>query len=397
MATTDTRPIRKLTGKEDFDGLSHATPSLPASWYYDADWHQRELDNIFYDNWLYLCHSSTLSSPRAFRSFTIGTQGVFLVRDDVGTVRGFHNTCRHRGSVLCLESDGRFPNKLIRCPYHQWAYSLDGRLVATSSHAEAVDFDKADYPLFPIAVREWKGGIFVSLSDNPPDLEHGFGRGSDRIENWPMEKLVVGHTWQKTIDCNWKIFWENFNECLHCPNIHPELVDLVPIYGRRISYYRDEPNWPQHHGNPEPQFAGGLREGATSWSTDGKSQGARFDGLTDEEIARGQSYFVSTPSVFIAAHVDYMRTVRILPLGPEQTDITVEWLFLPETLEDPDFDLENVTDFAKLVMLQDSDASEINQRGIRSRRFEQGVLMPEEHYVKGFHDWVREQMEPGDT
>jgi Rieske 2Fe-2S family protein len=231
----------------------------------------------------------------------------------------------------------------------------------------------------------------VSLADNPADLEQGFKRGSDRIENWPMEDLVVGHRWSKVMQCNWKVFWENFNECLHCPNIHPELCDLVPIYGRRISYFRDEPNWPAHKGDAQPKYQGGLRTDASSWSFSGNACDKPFESLSAEEISRGQSYFVSLPSVFIAAHVDYMRSVRIIPVGPEQTEIEVEWLFRPETLARDDFDLDDITEFAILVMQQDADASELNQQGLRSKPFKQGVLMPEEHYVKDFQDWVRQQ------
>ena len=110
-------------------------------------------------------------------------------------------------------------------------------------------------------------------------------------------------------------------------------------------------------------------------------------------IANWLSYFVSLPSVYIAAHVDYMRTVRILPRGPEETEIQVEWLLPPQTISDPDFDISGIVDFPILVMDQDARASELNQRGIRSKRFEQGVLMPEEHYVKAFQDWVRENLD----
>ncbi len=385
-------PNRMLTGSEDFDGLTQVQESLPATWYVDSHWYQRELEKIFCRNWLYLCHASTVSAPRSFRRFTIGDQGIFLVRDDDGELRGFYNTCRHRGSVLCVEPQGTFSNRLVLCPYHQWAYSLDGRLVKTSSHAEAMDFDKADYALLPVMVREWRGGVFASLSDTPPDMSEGFGRGSDRTENWPMEELVVGHTWNRVLQCNWKVFWENFNECLHCPNIHPELCDLVPIFGRRISYFRDHAYWQEFEDRTDPRYVGGLRPGARTWSKSGNPSPGRFNGLSEEEIQRGQSYFVSLPSVFVAAHADYVRTVRILPLGPEKTEISVEWLFLPEALEQDNFDMADITDFAKMVMEQDAEVSEINQQGLHSRPFEQGVLMPEEHHVKAFQDWVREQM-----
>lgn len=380
---------RRLDGSEDFDGLDHAVASLPASWYYDSKIYIEECEKIFFRDWLYVCHTSTLIEARSYRRFDIAGQSLLLVRADDGLLRAFHNTCRHRGSELCGESEGRFKSRLIVCPYHQWAFSLDGRLVRTTSHAEAVDFELSDFPLLEVNVREFRGGVFVSLSDNPPDFEEGFIRGSDRISNWPMADLVVGHRWRETMNCNWKVFWENFNECLHCPNIHPELCELVPIYGRRISNYRDEPGWVDHRGDTAPEFRGGLRTGAETWSKSGRASGPVFPSLTEEEVARGQSYFVSLPSVFIAGHIDYMRTVRVLPLGPEQTELEVEWLFPVETLERPDFDLEDVTEFTKLVMRQDAQASEMNQRGLRARDFMQGVLMPEEHYVKAFQDWVR--------
>jgi Rieske 2Fe-2S family protein len=382
---------RKLRGDEDFDGLARTVASLPADWYYDRDWYQHELEQVFYRNWLYLCHASTLAEARAFRRFRIGSQEIVVLRDDAGLLRGFHNSCRHRGSILCQQESGRLRGKLLVCPYHQWSYALDGELMATSSMREAPDFDRADYPLHPVAVQEWRGAIFVSLADDPPDLVDGFERGSDRIDHWPMQNLVVGQRWHKLMRCNWKVFWENFNECLHCPNIHPELCQLVPIYGRRISAVRDAPDWQQYRGSDDPKYAGGLREGAHSWSTSGRACGPVFPDLTPAEIERGQSYFVSLPSLFIACHVDYMRTVRILPTGPEQTEIEVEWLFQPETLARDDFDLADITEFAILVMQQDAQASELNQQGLHARRFEQGVLMPEEHYVKGFQDWVREQ------
>lgn len=392
---SDKPSIQKLRGDEDFDGLTHVGKSLPARWYVDPQWYQHELERIFYRDWLYVCHHSVLAEPLSFRRFDVGRQSLLLVRDSEGTLRAFHNTCRHRGSELCQQEQGQLRRKLIVCPYHQWSYALDGRLLATSSHAEAVDFDKADYPLFEVAVREWLGGIYVCLAEEPADFESGFIRGNDRIENWPMKELVVGHRWQKTMACNWKVFWENFNECLHCPNVHPELSQLVPIYSRRISYFRDEPDWARHSQDEDPKYRGGLREGAETWSSSGNSTGVKFNGLTPEEIARGQSYFVSLPSVFIAAHVDYVRTVRVLPLGPESTSLEVEWLFQPETLERAGFDLEDIIGFTKLVMQQDCEASELNQSGLNAIPFEHGVLMPEEHYVKAFQEWVSNRLSEG--
>jgi Rieske 2Fe-2S family protein len=86
--------------------------------------------------------------------------------------------------------------------------------------------------------------------------------------------------------------------------------------------------------------------------------------------------------------VDYVRAVSMIPLSPEITQLRAEWLFLPETLAQPDFDLANVTGFATTVLQEDGAACEMNQRGLKSYRFEQGRLMPQEFEIHAFHQWV---------
>jgi Rieske 2Fe-2S family protein len=206
-----------------------------------------------------------------------------------------------------------------------------------------------------------------------------------------MEDLVVGHSYRKVLNCNWKIFWENFNECLHCPNVHPELCDLVPIYGRAIMARRDDPEWEARAAENDPRVAGGLRTGAETWSMDGRAQGM-LPGLTEAEKVPGQRYGTVLPSCFIVAHLDYVRIVRITPLSPETMELSSDWLFHPEMLAQPNFDKARITDFATLVLDQDGAACEINQRGLKAAAFEHGVLMQEEYEVFLFQDWVREAL-----
>ncbi len=383
---------KQLTDDEDFGGLKTVEKTPLSYTYFDAAHYQRELSLIWQGQWIYLCRADAIAEPRDFRTFTIGDQNLIVLRDGGGQVRAFHNTCRHRGSVLCEAEAGRFASKLIVCPYHQWSFDLQGNLQRTTSLAEAPDFCKDDYPLYDIAVEIWRGCIFVCLSQTPPPFSDTIEDSEGYVANWPVEDLVTAHTWKKTMACNWKIFWENFNECLHCPNIHPELCDLVPIYGRRISTRLENAQWKDHAGSRDPAEVGGLRDGAETWSADGKASSAPFAALSAEERVQGQTYVVSMPSTFMAAHVDYMRIVRLLPLGPEETEIQAEWLFPAGTLADPSFDLTNIVDFAVLVMEQDAVVSELNQKGMHCARHETGVLMPEERYVWEFHEWYRKAM-----
>lgn len=376
-----------------FNGLAAAQPGLPASWYYDTDHYARELRDIWHRSWVYLCRAEALAEPNSFRTFTVAGQSLLLVRDQDGALKGFFNTCRHRGSVLCNAEAGSLERPLIVCPYHQWAYDLNGRLRATGPMRPVADFDRSDYGLHRIAVHLWKGCIFVNLAgDDATPFEQQFGDELSLIDRWPLADLVVGHTYRRTLNCNWKIFWENFNECLHCPNLHPELSDLVPIYSRGIMARRDDPDWGAEAGNRAPHISGRLRDGAETWSMDGRAQGV-LPGLSESDRAAGQRYGTVLPSLFIAAHVDYARIVRIVPTGPETMELSAEWLFDPAMLAQPEFDRARITDFGILVMEQDAAACELNQSGLKSRAFERGVLMQEEYEVFLFQDWIREQLD----
>jgi len=373
---------------EDYSGLKVHTEGLSADSYFDPRHHERELQRIWYRNWIYVGRSSEIADPRAFRTFEFGNQKLILVRDDAGTLQGFHNTCRHRGAALCRESSGTMRSGAIICPYHAWTYNLRGDLVRTSSKCHAGGFDLTDYPLYRVGVREWSGFIFVALAPDPPPFDRIFDVPLDRLAPWRLQELVVGHVLVKNIQCNWRIFWENYNECLHCPSVHPQLSQLVPIYGRGLVEERDDPNWKMHADDADPKFKGGLRRGARTWSMDGQLTGTAFIGLSEADQELGHVYMTGLPSIFIVGHLDYVRVVRLRPLEPEKTELRVEYLFSPETLAMPGFDMSNVVNFTNLVMTEDAHVCELNQQGLHAAPHRRGVVMPEEYVIRQFHEWV---------
>jgi Rieske 2Fe-2S family protein len=375
-----------------YNGLTELTEGLPAEAYFDPRHYERELQRIWYRNWIYVCRSSELRAKRAFRTFEVGDQKILLVRDDEGSLEGFHNTCRHRGALLCRETEGVLRSPAVVCPYHAWTYNLHGDLLRTSSKAHADGFDVADYPLYKVKVREWSGFIFVALSEEPPAFDRLFDTPLNRLDAWPLGDLVLAHTLEKTVKSNWKIFWENYNECLHCPGVHPKLSSLVPIYGRGLLEERDDPRWSDHQAEVDPKYKGGLREGAATWSNDGRVTGPQFPGLSEEDRRLGAVYMTGLPSMFIVGHVDYVRVVRLLPLGPERTQMRVEYLFSPDALASPGFDMRNVVDFTNLVMTEDADVCELNQQGLHAGPHARGVVMPEEYVIRQFHEWVAAEL-----
>jgi Rieske 2Fe-2S family protein len=377
----------------EYTGLVRPQPTLERAMYVEPAAFERDLRAIWYRNWIYVCQSSELHSPREYRLLEVGDQQLIVLRDEAGELQAFHNTCRHRGSVLLTESAGTLRGNGITCPYHAWNYSLQGQLKRTPSSFCQEGFDPGTLSLYDIAVVEWRGMVFINLAGEQAEpLTSAMDCGGKALANWPLDDLQVGHHYRKEMACNWKIFWENFNECLHCPGIHPELSRLVPLYRRSLMEVRDDPNWIQNSVSDDPRFKAGLAPGAQTWSADGCPCDTTFKGLNEEEIERGHTYEVLLPTLFMVGHVDYVRVVSLLPLGPEKTALEARWLFRPETLARDDFDAAEFAAFAQTVLDQDARASELNQKGLHCLRHERGTLMAEEYEVYAFHEWVRAQL-----
>lgn len=364
--------------------LDHCPRGLPRAAYLDAGWFQHEMRAVFRRDWVCAGRLNDLP-PGTMRPFRLGDAPVILARDADGAVRAWHNTCAHRGAELCAQEQPM--GKLIRCPYHAFAFSAeDGHLVSTAHARPTADFDRAAHGLKPVQVRLWAGFVFLNAAPDPGPLWSDVPL--ETLGNWPMEALITGHRHSVILNCNWKGFWENYSECLHCPGIHPELCERVPIYGTGIMGASEAHDW-----TPEAPQIPNLKPGAQSWTMDGAPCGPEFPGLTAHERAAGYTFVTLWPSVYVVAHVDYVRAVRLEPVGPEQTRLTAEWYFAPETLAQPAFDPAAVAAFARIVLDQDGAAAELNQRGLRSPAFTQATLMPEEYEIARFHAWLRAHLE----
>ena len=362
--------------------LTHCPPGLPRDAYVSPDWYAHELRAIWAKGWVCVGRLADLP-PGTIRPLTLAGAPVILCRTPEGAVAAYHNTCRHRGAELCA-SEARM-GKLITCPYHAWAYAAtDGRLVATGPATPTDDFDKAAHRLYPVASTIWNGFLFLSLNSDSGPLTPYMGLSA--LDNWPMDALVTGHRITRDLACNWKVFWENYNECLHCPGIHPELVDMVPVYGKGVMSPEEAPGWT----SPAP---GNLKPGARTWTMDGQPCGPAFPGLTPAQRSAGYTFVTLYPTMYVVAHIDYVRAVRLEPTGPETTRLTAEWLFASDTLAQPGLDAGEVAAFATIVLDQDGAAAEMNQRGIRSPAYTRATLMPQEFDIARFHHWVMTRLE----
>jgi phenylpropionate dioxygenase-like ring-hydroxylating dioxygenase large terminal subunit len=371
--------------------LTELKPTLPSTWYFDPQQYADELRAVWYRDWVCVGRLEDVPETGDYRVVEIGDQRLIVTRNGDGRVNVFHNTCRHRGSTLCTSEQGRFSNGRIICPYHTWTYSLDGDLLATPTRVETDDFRAEAFSLYSVHSDTWGGYLFVNLSTEPSvSLLDFLGDEAKELGNWPLADMVSVHQERALLSCNWKVFWENYSECYHCPRLHPELCKLVPIYKKGLISSDDDPEWAAENVGDDgsPRVAAGRE----TWTLDGQSSLPLIPGPTDAERNAGMKFASFTASMFVVAHTDYVRSVRLLPTGPESVTLAIDWLLLPRVFESHQQELQETLKLGRLVVEQDGRACELNQRGLKSSRHESGVLVAQEFWLWEFHEWLRAKL-----
>jgi Rieske 2Fe-2S family protein len=359
--------------------LPKLEPGLPASWYHDPAHYQRELEAFWYGRWITVAREEELPNPGDWRVARLASQQILLLKDQDGKTRAFHNTCRHRGSVLCTVESGSFPRSRIVCPYHAWTYDLEGRLVATPRRMETPDFRMEDFPLHAVACGTWGGFVFVNVDGNAGDLSETVSSLDTRFERYSFDRLKIGKRIVADVKANWKLLCENFSECFHCPPVHPELCRVVSAYRQAGAWGLDEAH------TVGPEFA----PGAQTLTMDGTSRVSPFENLLDEERHTIYIPEMLPPNLFLNVHPDYVNAHMMFPTGPESVRIVYDWLFEPRSLPLAGDDLAHYVALWDVTNRQDAGNCEWQQQGLHARAFEHGVYVPQEFDVHRFAQWVR--------
>jgi Rieske 2Fe-2S family protein len=342
-----------------------------------------ERDRLFHGSWFCVGRVQDAPSPGAFVVVDVAGESVVIVRGEDDVLRGFLNVCRHRGSQLC---DGSGTVKAIRCRYHAWSYGLDGGLLATPNVRRDEQLPRERLGLNQVELDVWDGFVWISLADDPGNLvDHLSSWASDDPFQWRrygVGGLVEGARREYRVAANWKILIENYNECLHCPTVHPELAKLVPIY--RHGEVEEEPG---QNGNGNQ-----LRDGLTSFTNRGRSDLPHLPGLEPADL--GTFYGVTLlPNLIINYHSDTVSTFLMLPDGPGVTRVICHYLFEPEVAAAPGFDPAEVVDFRHTLALQDWAVCEGAQRGCTSRGYAEGGILPyADRFLHAFHEQYREML-----
>jgi phenylpropionate dioxygenase-like ring-hydroxylating dioxygenase large terminal subunit len=359
--------------------------TLPGRDYHALDVFDVERERVFARNWFYAGRADALAEPGDFVTVDVAGESVIVLRGKDERLRGFYNVCRHRGSRLCDEASGQMKGA-VKCPYHAWSYSFEGSLIGTPNVAKD-ELDRASLGLWPVCVDVWQGFLFVHLDPDPQPIEAWLGTQHDSplgFARFNLDELRTGHTTVTEVKANWKILIENYNECLHCPTVHPELVQVVPAF-RKGSVYD------AHRSD------GGvaLADGGTSFTATGKSSIPLMPGL-DEHDSTSLHGCTVFPNMFIDVTGTGAISTTLLPREPGHTTVITEYLFRPEAIADPGFDPSDIVEFVELVAHQDYVVCERVQRGVRSRAFTHGVLAEKDALLDGFNARYLEQRGPVD-
>ena len=359
--------------------------TLPGHYYTDPELFRAEQDAIFESTWFCAVRSADLARPGQYETVQIGRESVLVTRGRDGAVHAYLNVCRHRGARLCTEQRGAV-RRSFQCPYHAWTYALDGKLIAAPNLGSMPDVDRGEYGLHRVHVREWLGYTWLCLADEPPSFEDtvigdvAARLGTpDAIVGYQVADLELGRRIEYDVRANWKQIVENFMECYHCATIHPELTEVLPEFadGLAAQYFVG-------HG---AEFGADV-EGFT---VDGSAGLERIPGVAEEQDRR---YYAITvrPQVFINLVPDHVVFHRMFPVSVDRTIVRCDWLYLPEVV-DSGADIERSVELFHRVNQQDFDACERCQLAMDSRSYARGgVLVPSEHHIGDFHDWVRERL-----
>jgi len=351
--------------------------TLPARYYTDPVLFRDELERFFCQMWVCVGRESQIPAPGDYFLREFAGESIIITRDSSHTVQAFFNVCRHRGTRICPVAEGHFAGR-IQCGYHGWTYGLDGRLIGAPHMHES--FCREDYPLNRVPADLWDGHIFVNLSPESQPLATQLADLSQKFSHWQMAGLRLYQRKSYEVKANWKLIMLNYNECLHCPILHPALSAITDY----LSGDNDQP----HHS-----YIGGSMEflaGAKTMSRDGKLRRDYLPGLSKQERNRVY-YYAVFPNLFLSLHPDYVMTHTLWPRAVDRTDIICEWHFHPDEMTKPNFEGDDAVEFWDMTNREDWGISELSQAGISSRAYRPGPYSRCEGLPRAFDEMILER------
>ena len=359
--------------------LAHA---LPAWVYNHAELTRLELERVLRPSWQIVCHVNSIPKAGDYATFDLGGESILALRDRDGSIRGFHNVCRHRGARL-LDGSGNCP-ATITCPYHGWTYRHDGGLIGMPVRESFPGLDRSEHGLKPVRVDIAMSFVWVCLAGDPPPVAKVWGQLADELLPYRLQDMVpLGPITEEHWPVDWKLAMDNYLESYHVPIGHPGLFRMftpdyddqkgVPGVARGLSWMRDKVS--------------------SRWS-EGLYQGLIGKAATHlpEDLRRCWRFYSALPNLGIDVFPDQMDFFQVLPNGPGRCIIRGAVFGLPDERREMRAARYLSSRINTQVNNEDRWLCSRVQRGLASGSYRPGPLSRLERWMLEFHDLLRERI-----
>jgi len=331
---------------------------------------EAEKERIFGCTWQLVAHTDDLARPGDFLPTTIIDEPILLTHTLAGELRGFYNVCRHRAAQVVTSRGNR---KSLQCGYHGWVYGLDGRLQAAREMDGTEDFKTADFGLVPIRIETLGPFVFANLDPDAEPLADWLGAipGEIAATGYDLGSMRRVERRDYVIECNWKVYVDNYLEGYHLPVVHPGLH-------KELDYdqYRVEPHryYSVQHAPLRPLPA------------------QSHDRVLLPADGDDAQYYWVFPNLMLNVYQGQVQTNVVLPLSHDRTRVVFEW-YAVDPPRDPATDpaWSKLVAFSELIQVEDIAICEAVQRNLRSRVYDRGRYSAKrENGVHHFHALLHE-------
>ncbi|HEY2678322.1 MAG TPA: aromatic ring-hydroxylating dioxygenase subunit alpha [Steroidobacteraceae bacterium] len=353
--------------------------ALPAWVYNNADLSRLELERVLKPSWQIVCHINSIPKSGDYQTLDLGSESVMVLRDRDGSIRAFHNVCRHRGARL-LDGAGNCPTA-VTCPYHGWTYRHDGGLIGMPVRESFPGLDRSQHGLRPVRVEVAMSFVWICLAGDPPPVAQVWGELADELAPYRLQDMVpLTPITQESWPVDWKIAMDNYLESYHVPIGHPGLYRMftpdyedqkaVPGVARGLSWMRehDSPRW------AEGQYQRLIGKVATH---------------LPPELRRCWRFYSALPNLGIDVFPDQMDFFQVLPDGPGRCLIRGAVFGLPDERREMRAVRYLGSRINTQVNNEDKWLCARVQRGLASGSYRPGPLSQLERWMLEFHDLLR--------
>jgi choline monooxygenase len=339
-----THLIPDLTLEHLEEEVLERSKTIPSAWYVHPAYHEIDRKYVFARSWQYVCSTAQLKSSGDYVTDLIGGNPIIISRDKDGSLKAYYNVCKHRGGPLAMNSCGH--SSVLQCKYHGWTYLLDGSLRGVPRFDRTELFDKKDFGLTPVAVKEWQGLVFSCLDpENAPAFETVVEGIAERIAPQDLSKLKFFKRDTYDVKANWKVYVDNYLEGYHIPLVHPDLMSVLDFRSYQTETY------PYYSLQSSP-----LKDGDNIY------------GSSDDEAF----YYFIFPNMMLNILPGRLQVNRVDASGEASCSTVFDYYYDSITEEDEAGRIKQDLAFSDQVQAEDIEICEFVHRGLGSNAYDQG-------------------------